>query len=94
MTYLTFSPDLLRSARKRAGWSQVTAASALGIARGTVQNTEAGISRPSADHLVAMAVLYGVPVESLYVAHDNHDAAPDATRGAAPFNGKGAATAH
>lgn len=92
MTNLVFSPERLRAARQRAGWSQVTVAQHLGIARGTVQNTEAGISRPSADHLVAMAALYGVSVESLYVGHDAHDADARTRRGATPSKRKGAPT--
>jgi transcriptional regulator with XRE-family HTH domain len=64
---IALSPELLREAREAANLSQVEAAEAAGVARGTIQNAEAGRFTPRADALARMAALYRVPMDSLFI---------------------------
>lgn len=70
MSTVSLSPDRLRSAREAAGLSQVEAAEAVGVARASIQNAEAGRFTPRADALARMAELYGITIDSLFVHED------------------------
>lgn len=51
--------------RKQAGYNQKTASIALNTKPTTISSWERGVSQPSADMLVAIAVLYKVPLSCL-----------------------------
>lgn len=57
--------DALLHYRKRQGLSQIELAEALGVSRQTVSKWETGTALPSAENLLALSKLYGVPVDAL-----------------------------
>lgn len=57
--------DTLQGYRKRQGLSQVELAEALDVSRQTVSKWETGTALPSAENLLALSRLYGVPVDAL-----------------------------
>lgn len=71
---MDFDPASIVTARHLAGWSQAELAAAVGVSRGTIANTESGVSIPRSDVLGRIAHALGVPVESLFTH------APEAAR--------------
>lgn len=57
--------DTLQRYRKRQGLSQVELAEALDVSRQTVSKWETGTALPSAENLLALSKLYGVPADAL-----------------------------
>ena len=57
--------DTLQHYRKRQGLSQIELAEALDVSRQTVSKWETGTALPSAENLLALSKLYGVPVDAL-----------------------------
>lgn len=57
--------DTLQFYRKRQGLSQVELAEALDVSRQTISKWETGAALPSAENLLALSKLYGVPVDDL-----------------------------
>lgn len=57
--------DTLQGYRKRQGLSQIELAEALDVSRQTVSKWETGAALPSAENLMALGKLYGVPVDVL-----------------------------
>ena len=57
--------DTLHHYRKRQGLSQIELAEALDVSRQTISKWETGTVRPSAENLLALSRLYGVPVDAL-----------------------------
>lgn len=57
--------ETLQHYRKRQGLSQIDLADALGVSRQTVSKWETGAALPSAENLLALSRLYGVPVDAL-----------------------------
>lgn len=57
--------ETLQSYRKRQGLSQIELAEALDVSRQTVSKWETGSALPSAENLMALGRLYGVPVDAL-----------------------------
>lgn len=57
--------DTLQGYRKRQGLSQAELAEALDVSRQTVSKWETGTALPSAENLMALGKLYGVPVDAL-----------------------------
>lgn len=57
--------DTLQFYRKRQGLSQVELAEALDVSRQTISKWETGAALPSAENLLALSRLYGVPVDAL-----------------------------
>ena len=57
--------DTLQHHRKRQGLSQIELAEALDVSRQTVSKWETGAALPSAENLLALSRLYGVPVDAL-----------------------------
>ena len=57
---IRFVPERFRQARKRADLSMEGAAKEMGIGKLTVYRYEKGITSPSGEALLQMAVLYGV----------------------------------
>ena len=57
--------DTLQCCRKRQGLSQAELAEALDVSRQTVSKWETGTALPSAENLLALSKLYGVPVDAL-----------------------------
>lgn len=55
----------VRGARKRQGWSQVDLAQAVGLARSSVANLEAGRQRPPVHVALLIAQALDVPVDEL-----------------------------
>ena len=51
--------------RKKQGLSQIELAEALEVSRQTVSKWETGVALPSAENLLALSRLYGVPVDDL-----------------------------
>ena len=51
--------------RKKQGLSQIELAEALEVSRQTVSKWETGVALPSAENLLALSRLYGVPVDEL-----------------------------
>ena len=51
--------------RRRAGYTQMTAASGLCTKKTTISSWERGVSQPSADMLVSIALLYKVSLSDL-----------------------------
>ena len=60
-----FSPEHLRVARERAGFTQKAAAKALGVSCQTYQNWEYGKLDPRINELLKVA--------DLFMRHDQHD---------------------
>lgn len=60
--------------RKQAGYTQETAAEALGTDRSTVAKWETGGAHPRTDKLVKLAKLYGCTVDALMGAMALKDA--------------------
>lgn len=56
----------LRAERLNRGLSEVAAAAAIGIARGTLKNAEAGGPMPQAAKAKAIADFYGVRVTDIW----------------------------
>lgn len=57
--------ETLQHYRKQQGLSQIDLADALGVSRQTVSKWETGAALPSAENLLALSKLYGVPVDAL-----------------------------
>ena len=57
--------ETLQRYRKRQGLSQAGLAEALEVSRQTVSKWETGTALPSAENLLALSKLYGVPVDAL-----------------------------
>ena len=57
--------ETLHHYRKRQGLSQIELAEALDVSRQTVSKWETGTALPSAENLLALSKLYGVPVDAL-----------------------------
>lgn len=57
--------DTLHDYRKRQGLSQIELAEALVVSRQTVSKWETGTVLPSAENLLALSKLYGIPVDAL-----------------------------
>ena len=57
--------ETLQCHRKRQGLSQIELAEALDVSRQTVSKWETGTALPSAENLLALSKLYGVPVDVL-----------------------------
>lgn len=57
--------ETLQRYRKRQGLSQIELAEALYVSRQTVSKWETGTVLPSAENLMALSKLYGVPVDAL-----------------------------
>lgn len=55
----------LGAARKKAGYTQASAAAATGIPLGTIRRWEQGVNEPDIDSLVVLAKLYGVTTDTL-----------------------------
>jgi transcriptional regulator with XRE-family HTH domain len=55
----------MRALREAAGHTRETAGTAASVTAGAIRSYELGIADPSARVLVALARLYGVPVEAL-----------------------------
>ena len=62
---LTLRTNYLRAARRQAQLSLTTAATALGINKGTLSRYENGIHKVKAETLLKMANLYNVPLSDL-----------------------------
>lgn len=60
----------LTAARMAAGKKQIDAARVCGVGGGMIANAEGGVSLLGREHLPALSVLYGCPVEVLQRAHD------------------------
>lgn len=56
---------LLQTLREEHGMSQLELAEQLGVSRQTVSRWEAGQIKPSADNLLRLSQLWGVPVDAL-----------------------------
>ena len=67
---ISLSPDALRDARDASGLSRQAVAASIGCAISSVQAWEKGWSEPSASVIPNLAALYGVTLESLFVAAD------------------------
>ena len=57
--------EKITAARKAKGLSQEAAAELLSVSRQAVAKWENGKSRPSAENLLALSKLYGIPPEEL-----------------------------
>ena len=57
--------ETLQCCRKRQGLSQIELAEALDVSRQTISKWETGTALPSAENLLALSRLYGVPVDAL-----------------------------
>lgn len=55
----------LRAARVNAGFTQKEAAERLEISRSTLANYEMSKTKPDIDTAIALAKLYGVPIDNL-----------------------------
>lgn len=64
---LLFSPDQMREARLRRGWSQAQLAHALQTQEQKISRWERGINEPGANAVAAMAVALGQSIEFFYV---------------------------
>lgn len=73
------STRALRQARERSGLTQEQVAPLVSVTRASVQNYERGNRVPRADVLAALARLYGVSLESLFV-HEEERASGDTAR--------------
>lgn len=69
--------ETLQFYRKRQGLSQVELAEALDVSRQTISKWETGAALPSAENLLALSRLYGVPVDVLLKGGES-EAAPEA----------------
>ena len=67
---ISLSPDALRAARDASGLSRQAVAASIGCAISSVQAWEKGWSEPAASVIPNLAALYGVTLESLFVAAD------------------------
>ena len=67
--------ETLQHYRKRQGLSQIELAEALDVSRQTISKWETGTALPSAENLLALSKLYGVPVDALL---NGVDMGPDA----------------
>ncbi len=65
-----------REARIRAGLSQKAAAISLGVRPPSMSDWESGKSKPTHEHLVAMAALYGTTTDFLTGASDANEKQP------------------
>lgn len=57
----------LKAARINRGITQDEAGKALSVGRATIGSWESGKTSPRADQMLALCVLYGVPIDSLIV---------------------------
>lgn len=69
----TLSPEQIRAARLAAGLSLRGAATALGVSKTTIVNSENGETSPGSDLLGRMSGVYGVTVDAFYVHEGNAD---------------------
>lgn len=69
--------DTLQLYRKRQGLSQVELAEALDVSRQTISKWETGAALPSAENLLALSRLYGVPVDALLNSVEAEAPPPD-----------------
>ena len=67
-----------KEARIRAGLSQKAAAISLGVRPPSMSDWESGKSKPTHEHLVAMAALYGTTTDYLTGADDTNKKQPAA----------------
>lgn len=74
--------ETLKEHRTRCQMTQEFEAEALGVSRQTVSKWENGSADPSTTNLLALAKLYGVPVEELIRGVEANPAAGKAERGA------------
>ena len=65
-----------KEARLRAGLSQKAAAISLGIRPPSMSDWESGKTKPTHEHLVAMAALYGTTIDYLIGASDTEKKQP------------------
>lgn len=65
-----------REARIRAGLSQKAAAISLGVRPPSMSDWESGKTKPTHEHLVAMAALYGTSTDYLTGASDEKNSPP------------------
>jgi transcriptional regulator with XRE-family HTH domain len=79
--------EAIRSARRRAGLSQVELAALLGVRQSSVSQWERGSTKPSTLHLLALAAKLGCSLTELAGAAETTAAGPaarTAERGASP----------
>ncbi len=67
-----------KEARLHAGLSQKTAAISLGVRPPSMSDWESGKTKPTHEHLVAMAALYGTTTDYLTGASDTKEKQPTA----------------
>lgn len=65
-----------KEARIRAGFSQKEAAISLGVRPPSMSDWESGKTKPTHEHLVAMATLYGTTIDYLIGASDTQKKQP------------------
>jgi len=70
-----------KEARIRAGLSQKAAAISLGVRPPSMSDWESGKTKPTHEHLVAMAALYGTTTDYLTGASDTKEKQPSAQSG-------------
>jgi putative transcriptional regulator len=62
----------IRTLRTERGWSQAELAAVLGVSRQTVNNVETGRVVPSLPLALAVARVFGTPVESIFFGDEPH----------------------
>lgn len=85
MSEQSYLSEAIRSARRRAGLSQVELAKLLGVRQSSISQWERGSTKPSTVHLLALAARLGCSLAELAGAPEATAAAagaPDAQRGA------------
>ena len=70
-----------KEARQRAGLSQKAAAISLGVRPPSMSDWESGKTKPTHEHLVAMAALYGTTIDYLIGASETEKKQPAAESG-------------
>ena len=65
-----------KEARRRAGLSQKAAAISLGVRPPSMSDWESGKTKPTHEHLVAMAALYGTTIDYLIGASETEKKQP------------------
>ena len=65
-----------KEARRRAGLSQKAAAISLGVRPPSMSDWESGKTKPTHEHLVAMAALYGTTIDYLIGVTDTENKQP------------------
>jgi len=69
---LTSVRNRIRTLRTERGWSQAELAAVLGVSRQTVNNVETGRVVASLPLALAVARVFGTPVESIFFADEPH----------------------